>query len=593
MAILGVYEGHNAGAALISDANGSVVAVVEEERFSRVKNHDARPGAGPGPIQSIRWCLATAAKIGESITALAIGLLDPDVLQRRAVNSFARALADGETQRLTRADELNIDAHTLLTMPSRSQTERLTNVLATLKQADFDPGSVPQTFVEHHLCHAAAFLLAPVNRALVVTLDGKGDDLSGSVCLGHDHQIQQLRRIPAEHSLGHFYSAATVACGLRPQRDEGKLMAMAAAGNANAELRAELDRLVRFDPETGTPLSRLNHGIVQGPYPDRVASFHNRRFADLIRDLPRADVARTVQEILESIVADVVQHHLNRTGESAVVVSGGVFANVALNRKLGTIRKLREFHVHPGMTDSGIALGAAAWTYARNHRRKPEPLGRLDLGPDYSDDNAVNTFEHYGYVLSSAGTSPETQLAAALAAGHVVARFVGGCEYGPRALGFRSVLAPATSPDQLRTLNNRLARSHVMPFAPVVLTEWADLLFEDIESVRIPLGFMTTAVMCTELARKTIPGAVHSDGTARPQLVDGNVDGSLASLLDAYHRRTGIMGLVNTSFNLHDEPIVCSPTDAARTATVAQIDVVQVGGRVCLRNENAQEYVRP
>lgn len=590
MAILGVYEGHNAGAALISERDGSIVAAVEEERFSRIKNHDARPGAAPGPVESIRWCLARTT---EQITALAIGLLQPDILQRRAINHFADALGAGEIQRLRRADELHIDAHDLLTMPRRTQNERVTKVLATLTGAGLDPNSVPLHFVEHHLCHAASFLVAPVSAALVITLDGKGDDLSGTVSIGRDHALTSTIRIPTEHSLGHLYSAATVACGLRPQRDEGKLMAMAAEGTIDPRLHRELSALVWFDPTSGTPTSKLSHGIIQGPYPDRVAQFHNTLLSGLIRDLPRPDVARTVQEVLESVVVNLVQHYLERTGETALVVSGGVFANVSLNRRLAQIPALHELHVHPGMTDSGIALGAAAWTYAQQHTRRPQPLHRLDLGPSYPDDEALQAFRRYGYHLSTASTEPEIQLAAALAAGHVVARFIGGCEYGPRALGFRSVLAPATSKELLHTLNERLTRSQVMPFAPIVLTEWATRLFESIEASQGPLRFMTTAVKCTDLAQATIPGVVHQDATARPQLVDPDIDAPLAALLKEYHRRTGVMGLVNTSFNLHDEPIVCSPDDAARSATAAQIDVVQVGRHVCLRLPAAQAYVQP
>ncbi|WP_313535460.1 carbamoyltransferase C-terminal domain-containing protein [Arsenicicoccus bolidensis] len=577
MAVLGVYEGHNAGASLISRRTGQVVAAVEEERFSRVKNHDSRPGASPLPVRSIRWCLDRAQQTGETIDVIAIGLMQPDLLQERAWGNFTAAVARGEIQRLRRAAELGLDRDGFTHLPFTTQTRRITRALEAVRAAGMDPATVPHRLYEHHLCHAASFLLAPVERALVVTLDGKGDDLSGSVWQGRGTRLQPVTVIATEWSLGHFYSAATVACGLRPQRDEGKLMALAAHGTLHPGLLAKLRDLISFDAQAGRPTSRMSRGIVQGPYPDRVASFHNEQMAVLIDGIDRADVAHTVQHVLEDVVTRLVQHHLSATGETTIVVSGGVFANVSLNRRLGRLPGVRDLHVHPGMTDSGIALGAAALAYAERCGRRPRPLEDLGLGPAYDADEAVPPFLDIGYRRPTVVEPPHLQLARALARGHVVARFVGGCEYGPRALGHRSVLAPAHNETTLRDLNVRLGRSQIMPFAPIVLSAWAPDLFTDCEALHQPMRFMTTAVTCTDTARREIPAAVHRDGTARPQLVDPRIDPDLADLLTAYRQASGRRGLVNTSFNLHDEPIVCTPRDAARSAAAAHIEVVQVG----------------
>ena len=593
MAVLGIYEGHNAGASLVSERSGEVVAVIEEERFSRIKNHDARPGAGSLPIRSIRWCLERAHETHEPVAAIAIGLMAPDLLQQRASDNFAEAVASGESQRMHRASVLGLDEASFFQLPHSSQTERVTRAIDAVRIAGLDPEAVPRYFVEHHVCHAASFLLAPVDQALVVTLDGKGDDLSGSVWRGRGTHLEPLVMIPTEDSLGHLYSAATVACGMRPQRDEGKLMALAAHGTLHQALYDALQDLIFFDPLAGRPVSGLSRGIVQGPYPDRVASFHNDRMAGLIQGVDRADVARTVQQVLEDVAVRLVRHHLAATSETSVVVAGGVFANVSLNRRLGQLAELRELHVHPGMTDSGIALGAAAWTYAERQDRRPVPLGDLGLGPAYASDKAVTPFLAAGYRRSTAPGPAHVQMARALAVGHAVARFVGGCEYGPRALGHRSVLAPAHCESTLRRLNVRLGRSQIMPFAPIVLSTWAPLLFADWDALRQPMLFMTTAVTCTDVARREIPAAIHRDGTARPQLVDERTNSDLAELLTAYWRISGRMGLVNTSFNLHDEPIVCLPGDAARSALAAGIDVVQVGQEILVRGANASQAVAP
>lgn len=593
MAILGVYEGHNAGSALISERSGAVVAVVEEERFSRIKNHDARPGGDSLPINSVRWCLERARETGEPVDAIAIGLMQPQLLQKRAWANFAAVVASGEKQRLRRAGELGLDETSFSQLPYASQTKRVARAFGVVRDAGLEPDGLAHYLLEHHLCHAAAFLVAPVERALVVTLDGKGDDLSGSVWHGCGTRLRPLATIPTEDSLGHLYSAATVACGMRPQRDEGKLMALAAHGALDHRLHAALGDLVSFNSQLGLPASHLSRGIVQGPYPDRVSSFQNDRLVRLIEGIDPAVVAFTVQRVLEDVVIGLVRHHLAATGETSVVVAGGVFANVSLNRQLGQLVGLSDLHVHPGMTDSGIALGAAAQAYADRQRRRPLPLEDLGLGPAYAFDEAVASFVAAGYQRSPQVGPSHVQLARALARGHVVARFVGGCEYGPRALGHRSVVAPAHSEPILRDLNTRLGRSHIMPFAPIVLADWAPLLFANWHALRHPMQFMTTAVDCTDVARREFPAAIHSDGTARPQLVDVRADPDLAELLIAYRRLSGRMGLVNTSFNLHDEPIVCTPEDAARSANAARIEVVQVGFKTLISSEKAAQAVSP
>jgi len=588
MAVLGVYEGHNAGAALISDRTGAVIAAIEEERFSRIKNHDARPQGDGLPSQSIDWVLSVARAAQEPVDHVAIGLMEPAALAARALAQFDAVVAATGGTRLGRAAQLGLDDSGLRALPFDTQTTRVARAVGAVREAGVAVDEMPVTLVEHHLAHAAAaFLTAPVDESLVITLDGKGDDLSGSVWSGRGTVLQEMALIPTEHSLGHLYSAATVACGFRPQRDEGKFMALAAHGQVDPGLDAELRRWVDVDRATGLPVSHLSHGIVQGPYPDRVAEFHNNRLAALIAGVDRADVAATVQRLVEGLVMAVVDHHLAATGHDVIAVAGGLFANVSVNRRIGAMPRVRELHVHPGMTDSGIALGAAAYAYTQRTGRRPMPLSDVGIGPSYPADAAAAEFLSVGYRVERALGPAEDALAASLSQGEVVARFVGGCEYGPRALGHRSILAPAHDPGLLFRLNDRLGRSQVMPFAPIVLAEWAPTLFSEWEALAGPMRFMTAAVDCAAAARENMPGAVHVDGTARPQLVDTDSQPGLTLLLRQYLRLSGRMGLVNTSFNLHDEPIVCTPQDAARSADAARIRMVQVEDLVLVKDERA------
>ncbi|PPG54220.1 hypothetical protein C5C41_05095 [Rathayibacter sp. AY1E9] len=573
MSILGVYDGHNAGAALLSD-DGCVVAAVEEERFSRIKNHDARPGHHAPPRESVAFCLAM---LKEPVTRIAFGLAHPDDLSRIAMANFDASVDAGERQRLRRAKELGLSSDALRQLPAITQRRRVETLERVVAEAGL-AAQLPVSFVDHHAAHAGgAYLLSGEDHALVVTLDGKGDDLSGSVSMGNGGRLARNLALPTESSLGHLYSAFTVACGLRPQRDEGKLQAMAASGTIDRRIQAWLEDRFDLDDATGAIRGRLSDGMVVGPYPDRRPDLHNDLVRDIVGSVPPANAAVTVQYFLENLVADFVTWHLSHTRSRSLVVAGGVFANVSLNRRLAELSAVDRLHVHPAMTDAGIALGAAAVT-AAEHGIAPIPLGDLGLGPAYSDQESSDAFLREGYHIYRPASAPELVLGAELARGKVVARLVGGVEYGPRALGHRSILAPANDARMARMLNARLRRSTVMPFAPMARVRDAVDLFAHIPALTGSLSTMTAAVPCTAAMRRDYPAVVHVDGTARPQLLDD--DEPATAILDELERLVGQRVIINTSYNLHDEPIVCRPSDAARSARIASIQTVQIGGLI-------------
>lgn len=571
MSVLGLYDGHNAGAALIS-SRGRVVAAVEEERFSRIKNHDARPGHDGPPRESVEFCIAASR---EPVTRVAIGLMEPKSLSRLAMANFDARVAAGQRQRLARAAELGVSDAELRELPSTTQLRRVLTLQEVVADAGVDE-DVPVAFVDHHAAHAGgAFFMSGSHHALVVTLDGKGDDLSGSVSVGDGPALVRTLELPTEDSLGHLYSAFTVACGLRPQRDEGKLQAMAASGSINRRIRSWLESRFALDSQTGAICGRLSDGLVIGPYPDRRPDLHNDLVRDVIGDASAVDAAATVQDFLEHLVADFVTWHLARTQLRTLVVAGGVFANVSLNRRLAQLGAVDRLHVHPAMTDAGIALGAAAVTSIA-HGVAPLPLHDLGLGPTYTDQECAAAFMREGYRVVRPPTAPEVILGAAIARGEVVARFVGGAEYGPRALGNRSILANASDSQMPATLNRMLRRSAVMPFGPMARARDAADLFAIDPALAAPMRTMTTAVICTDEARRLYPAIVHADTTARPQLLEDSEPAT--AILDELERRAGQRVVINTSFNLHDEPMVCRPSDAARSARMAGIATIQIGG---------------
>lgn len=581
MTIVGIYEGHNACAAAVDASSGCVLAAVEEERFSRIKNHDGRDSSLEGPVESARYC----AGLSDGIDEVALALEEPNALQRQAVNEFMSSGLSDHPERLhcrsIRGDP--VDHFDVVTYPAATQRVRIQKALRALRLAGIAVPDAAVSFVPHHLAHAAgAFLMSPVERALIVSLDGKGDGLCGFVAIGDGATIKPVAQIDYRHSLGHLYGACTVACGFTAVRHEGKVTALAASGTVNEALYQRFEDWFPFDRVTGVFRGHLNRGLELGPYPHTLFGEQIAKVGALCSGLDRADIAATVQSFAEARVMAIVAHHLRGAETANVVVAGGLFANVGINQALARSRDVSSLYVHPAMSDAGLAAGAAAYRFSRREGRRPATMRDAFLGPEFADDAAAAAFRAHGYEVSQP-PDVEAHLAARLAAGEVVARFTGRAEYGPRALGNRSILAPATDPRVVSELNRRLRRSDVMPFAPLCTSAVASSLYNGLDKAAWSVRFMTVAVDCTDEMKRRAPAAVHVDGTARPQIVHEAENGELFGLLSAYSQATGIPALINTSWNLHEEPMVLTPTEAARTATSAEINVVQVGRLLCAR----------
>jgi carbamoyltransferase len=282
--------------------------------------------------------------------------------------------------------------------------------------------------------------------------------------------------------------------------------------------------------------------------------------------------------VLEEIGIAFVRHWLRSTGMTNLCLAGGVFSNVRLNQGLVEIPEVSQISVHPAMDDSGLSVGAALQSHAQQSggRLAPVRLPNAYLGPEFSNAEIAAALAEAGLMSSREGRIQEA-ISERLAAGAVVARFHGRMEYGPRALGNRSLLYQPTDPSVNDWLNERLQRTEFMPFAPATLAEQADDCYEQLEGARDAARFMTITLDCTVKMRDACPGVVHVDGTARPQLVDADTSPDFHAILSAYHARTGLPALINTSFNLHEEPIVCTPGDAIRAFLQGRIDYLAIG----------------
>jgi carbamoyltransferase len=410
---------------------------------------------------------------------------------------------------------------------------------------------------EHHAAHAsAAFLASGFERALVVTLDGYGSGLAGSVGLGENGAVRRLAGLSYPHSLGTFYEMVTSSLGFRPDRHAGKIVGLAAYGDPRVLSPLLLSRVERT-PGSFRMLDNLN-------------VFFSRHLASRF---PMVDVAAAWQHVLEVLAAEVVAHWVKQTGCDALVLSGGVAANVKMNQRLHAVPGVRRSFVDPDMGDGGTATGLArqlSW------KGGAQPLRDVYLGPEFSENEVRAALETAGLAYDR-----PAQLAAEIARriheGQVVARFDGRMEYGPRALGNRSVLYHASEPGVNQWLNKRLGRTEFMPFAPVTRAAAASRCYEGLAGAEHAAEFMTITFDCTPWMRATCPAAVHVDGTARPQLVRPEINPGYDAVLAEYEKLSGVPCLINTSFNMHEEPIVCSPQDAIRAFRLGKLDALAIG----------------
>ncbi|HEU5181795.1 MAG TPA: carbamoyltransferase C-terminal domain-containing protein [Candidatus Polarisedimenticolia bacterium] len=410
--------------------------------------------------------------------------------------------------------------------------------------------------VEHHEAHAAsAYFTSGFDRALMLTVDAYGSGLTTTVTLGESGRLRRLHSVRFPHSMGMFYAQITKALGFVPDRHEGKILGLAAYGKPG-DLGREV--LGRFSPRDGFVSSCL----------------FDRRFpAQVARSYPREQAAAAWQETLEKVVVDYLKPFLREHRADCVALAGGVVANVKLNQRIAEMEGVSRVFVYPAMNDSGTGAGAAMVLQAEAGGMQSRRLSDVFLGPGFSAAEVDQALAGRG-LKTRKMADPGEEIGELLAGGKTVARCAGRMEYGPRALGNRSILFQASDPRANVWLNEKLKRTEFMPFAPATLAEEAHRCYLNLEVAADAARFMTITYDCTDYMKQASPAAVHVDGTARPQLVDKETNPTFHAILTAYLRRTGIPSVLNTSFNIHEEPIVCSPSDAVQTFLAGDLDAL-------------------
>jgi carbamoyltransferase len=569
--LLGISFAIDSGAALVD--RGTVVSAVNEERLSRKKFQSGFPLrtvaevlrlAGNPPVERV----VLASTTWSAPVDLDAQSFDFPDFQQRVLAIAGRA----GVQRLALGSAFGVGL--FRTVFGAMLEARLPAFRRALREMGV---YAPITAVDHHRAHAAAAAYTSGwDDALVVTADGLGDGLCASVYVKRGSRLDRVAEVPCFHSLGVFYTYVTHMMGFKFGR-EGKITGLAAHGDPRAALPV-FQRYVTFDAEKGT-IRNLARGI-------------GADYATLKRDLEpfcREDVAAAVQALFEDSLSAFAGHYLRKTGMRRLALAGGVFANVRVNQVLRELPEVDAVWVYPHMGDGGGAAGAALSAFYADHRlpatdRATRRLPTLYLGPAFSDADVDRAVQGLRGVDVKEVADPEVEAARLLAQGRVVARVSGPMEYGPRALGNRSILFHASDKTVNDWLNKRLRRTEFMPFAPVVLEEEASLWLSGWEPDHVAARYMTVTYRATPRCVKLAPAVVHVDGTLRPQVLRAEDNPAFHRLLEEYRRLTGLGILINTSFNLHEEPIVCSPADAVRAFDQALLDVLVLRDRIVTRS---------
>ena len=570
---------HDSAAAILRD--GELIAAAQEERFTR-KKHDPS-----FPANAVRFCLDEAG--------LELGQLDAIAFYDKPMLKFERLL-ETYYHFVPQGWRSFITAIPVWINEKLFFKDLLRKELA--KIGSYDRNQVKLLFPEHHLSHAAsAFYPSPFEEAAILTVDGVGEWATSTISMGRGREVTLLKELRFPHSVGLLYSAFTYYLGFRVNSGEYKLMGLAPYGNPNSEQVARFvkiieDQLVDIRPDGSIRLDQKYFSYATGlrMVPDRkwerLFGFP-RRPPEAPIEAIHCDLALAIQQVTEEIVLRMARETKRLTGADYLCLAGGVALNCVANGKLQREGIFKDLYIQPAAGDAGGALGAALaakhlyFGQERAPRQKQDEMKGSYLGPKFFAPDIERLIRRYGaeYERFDDFSGLTERIATALNEGKVVGWFQGHMEFGPRALGNRSILGDPRNPEMQKRLNLKIKyRESFRPFAPAVLAEEADRYFElpgdspymllvqpVKESSRRPLPEGYHELPLREklyTLRSDIPAVTHIDFSARIQTVHRETNPEFHALLSAFKAKTGCGMLVNTSFNVRGEPIVCTPQDA-------------------------------
>ena len=590
---------HDSAACVVVD--GDIVAAAQEERFTRKKHDDAFPAL------AVDYCLREAGR--------SIADVDYVVFYEKPMRKFERLLETYLAYAPAGLKSFRMSMPVWLNEKVRQRS--------VIRKALGPSCRAPIAFTEHHESHAAsAFFPSPYDEAAILTLDGVGEWSTTTIGVGEGNRIKLLREIKFPHSLGLLYSAVTYYCGFKVNSGEYKLMGLAPYGRP---IYRDLitKHLIDLRPDGSFWLDMQYFNYCEG------LTMTGPKFHDLFGGPPRdpeseigqkhMDLAASIQAVTEEAMLGIAREAFRLTGKSKLVMAGGVALNCVGNGRLLREGPFDDIWVQPASGDAGGALGAALFVW-HQLLDKPRPPRTMDsqkgslLGPQFSPDEIGKRLDAVGarYRRAENEHALLEQVTDLLVSEKVVGWFQGRMEFGPRALGARSIIGDPRSPKMQATMNLKIKfRESFRPFAPIVLREEAHRWFEldpqhespymlivapVLEERRTPIPPDQQAMMEQDpdlrnrvnVVRSQVPAVTHVDYSARLQTVDDSRNPRLAGLLRSFLSRTGCPVLVNTSFNVRGEPIVCTPEDAYRCFLGTEMDALVVGDFIMLKEDVEQ-----
>ncbi len=552
---------HDPAASIV--VGGKVLAAAEEERFIRVKHAVGNPC-----VKSLEFCLRQAGVGPKDVDAVGFPW-SCDAFENKKWG-YALKTCLSEPSRALKA----------ITKSHKKNCGIKGTVFSMLRDAGIDLPKDKVFFVEHHLAHAAsAYYLSDYKDAAIMSIDGSGEFTSTLFAEGRSGDIKKIKEIDLPDSLGRFYSTMTAYLGFDPNDGEYKLMGMAPYGDPS---KADLCDVISFDgdsfrtnPDYVWPIRSRRYKADSMIPKKLVDKFGPPREGDDLSE-PYIHIAAATQKTFEEIVIRLMERYLGKTlkdNGGRLVFAGGCALNVVLNRRLMEHPLVKELFIQPASHDAGTPLGAAVYV-AQKLGDKIEPMKDVYLGPEFSEAEIEAELKNSKSIIYKRSPDIEKEAAALLAEGKVVGWFQGRLEFGPRALGNRSILGNPTVKGTSDRINEMVKfREKWRPFCPSILREYSkDILGRDIDA-----PFMTLSFVITPEWKSKIPEVVHVDGTARPQTVTKDSNPRFYRLIKYFQEKTGVPVLINTSLNRRGEPMVSSPEDAVRMYLGSGLDYLAIG----------------
>jgi carbamoyltransferase len=596
--LLGLNLSHDSSAS-IHRSDGKLIGALEEERFTRRKNEASFPS------NSIRKLFQSIDSSGNlNVSKIVIGShRDPNDISLQVWHQiFNPPMHPGwPNQPYTVAPGSHIEIDKL----NKRFDNSADYVEFEIQKALEKNGSINEPeikWIAHHDAHSASGAFgAPwhssVERTLAFSLDGSGDNESGVVqIISKSGFIEDLVRIPFTESLGLVYSEVTGRYGFKKHRHEGKITGLAALGDFSPAVEYLYKCLKVEDGAPKIVLSKnkftwiLNRLLVRSKFTDLKKPISIERMIETATALSPnyADLAFAIQEVIEERIIEIVKYWINISGVSDITLGGGVFSNVKINQKIAELPEVKKVFIFPNMGDGGLSAGGV-WRSLHEDKLLGNGLmfDNMYLGPQ-TLVNRDTIPENIKIIHFEKANELFRKVATLIAEEYIAGSCIGKMEFGPRALGNRSILAAPFNYEINKNLNSKLHRTEFMPFAPIVMAEYASDIFDlTLHHSLEPFKYMTMTCNVKDKWKKSIPAVVHTDGTARPQFVDILTNPIIYRILAEFYKITNVPVLINTSFNTHEEPIIENLTQGIASLLEDKVDFIFDESNIYFKMDNA------